>query len=67
MEEYQILKKKLEVPDDFMSILTRLISNEESRILVLIAEKFLTAFTIAEKLGENIFSTQDAVSKRLSL
>ena len=67
MEEYQILKKKLEVPDDFMSILTRLISNEESRILVLITGKFLTAFTIAEELGENISSTQDAVSKRLSL
>jgi hypothetical protein len=52
MEEYQTLKKKLEVPDNLMSILTRLISPEESRILVLITEEFLTASTVAEKLEE---------------
>jgi NAD-dependent dihydropyrimidine dehydrogenase PreA subunit len=52
MEEYQILKKKLDVPDNLMSILTRLISCEESRVLVLSTEKFLTASTVAEELGE---------------
>ena len=52
MKEYQTLKKKLEVPDNLMSILARLISHEESRILVLITEKFLTASTVAEKIGE---------------
>lgn len=52
MKEYQILKKKLGVPDNLMSILTRLVSQEESQVLALITEEFLTAFTIAEKLGE---------------
>jgi hypothetical protein len=52
MEEYQILKKELDVPDNLMSILTRLISCEESRVLVLSTEKFLTASTVAEELGE---------------
>lgn len=52
MEEYQTLKKKLEVPDNLTSILTRLISHEESQVLVLITEKFLTASTVAGELEE---------------
>jgi hypothetical protein len=52
MEEYHTLKKKLEVPDDLVSILTRLVSHEESRILVLLTEKFLTASTVANELEE---------------
>lgn len=51
MDEYQPLKRRLEVPDNLMSILTRLVSPEESRILVLMTQKFVTASTIAEKLG----------------
>jgi NAD-dependent dihydropyrimidine dehydrogenase PreA subunit len=50
-KEYIILKRKLKTPDRFMPVLTNLISHEESRILVLIAEKFLTASAIAEKLA----------------
>jgi len=65
MKGYQVLKKKLEVPDEFVSILTRLISNEESRILVLITEKFLTASTIAEKLGEKNSERVSSVLKTL--
>lgn len=51
-KEYAILKKKLDVPDKFTPILTKLISHEESQILVLITEKFLTSPAIAEKLTE---------------
>jgi hypothetical protein len=61
MEEYQSLKRKLDAPDNLMMVLTRLISHEESRILVFMAEKFLTASTLAEEVGdqrlENISST----------
>jgi len=52
MEEHQILKKKLEIPDNLTSILTRLISPEESQVLVLITEKFLTASSVAGELEE---------------
>ena len=68
MEEYQTLEKKLEVPDNLMLILTRLISPEESRILVLITEKFLTASTVAEKLEKkkqgNIISMLKALYQK---
>jgi len=52
MEEYQTLKKKLEVPDDLVQVLTRLVSHEDSRILLLITENFQTALTIAKRLEE---------------
>jgi NAD-dependent dihydropyrimidine dehydrogenase PreA subunit len=52
MQEFQTLKKKLNVPNNLMPILTRLVSAEESRILVLMTDQFLTASTIAEKLGK---------------
>jgi NAD-dependent dihydropyrimidine dehydrogenase PreA subunit len=64
IEEYQTLKEKLEIPSDLMPVLTRLISHEESQILTLITNKFLTASAIAEKLGkkqsEKISSTLNA-------
>ena len=59
------LKKKLEVPDNLLSILTGLISHEESRILVLITEKFLSASTIAEKLGEKNLEKISSILKAL--
>jgi NAD-dependent dihydropyrimidine dehydrogenase PreA subunit len=52
MQEFQTLKKKLDVPHNLMPILTRLVSTEESRILVLITDQFLTASAVAEKFGE---------------
>jgi len=52
MEEFKTLKKKLEVPENLVSILTRLIPPEEIRILVLVAEDFLTTPAIAEKIGK---------------
>lgn len=65
MKEYQTLKKKLGVPDNLMSILTRLISSEESRILVLITEKFLTCSAVAEKIGENSSEKISSILKAL--
>lgn len=68
MTEYQTLKKNLEVPESFVPILTRLVSYKESRILMLLTEKFLTASTLAEKLGEKdsekISSTLKALYQR---
>lgn len=52
MEEYETLMKKLEVPDNLVSILTRLLSYEESRVLVLLTEDFLKTSIIADELGE---------------
>ena len=65
MEEYQILKKKLDVPDNLMSILTRLVSNEESRVLVLATEKFLTASTVAGEFGEKSLEKISSILKTL--
>lgn len=68
MEEYQTLKKKLKVPDSLMSVLIKLMSREESRILVLITEKFMTVSSIAGKLekknSEKISSVLKALYQR---
>jgi len=65
MEEYQALKKKLEVPDNLTSILIRLISHEESRVLVLMTEKFLTASTLAGELEEKNLEKVSSMLKAL--
>lgn len=65
IEDYQILKKKLEVPDNFMPILARLISQEESRILVLVTEELLTSAAAAEKLGEKDMEKISSILKML--
>ncbi len=52
MQEFQTMKKKLNVPDNLVPILTRLVSIEESRVLVLLINEFLTASALAEKVGE---------------
>jgi len=67
-EYYQTLKKDLGVPNHFMSILINLVSLEESQILVLMTKDFLTAPTVAEKLGrkdlEKIYSILKALYQR---
>ncbi|MFW9995812.1 MAG: 4Fe-4S binding protein [Candidatus Odinarchaeota archaeon] len=52
MDEYDILKRELAIPDDFIPILNALLSPEEKQIIVLIAKEFLSAPLIARKLGE---------------
>ncbi len=64
MQEFQILKKKLDVPNNFMPILTRLVSTEESRILVLMTDQFLTASAVVERLGEK---KTEKVSSKLKM
>ncbi|MFX1521300.1 MAG: ATP-binding protein [Promethearchaeota archaeon] len=53
MEIYRALEKELTVPDEFRSILRRLLSPEESQVLVLITTDFYTPSTIAKKLGKS--------------
>lgn len=65
MQEFQTLKKKLNVPSNLMPILTRLISTEESQILVLMTAQFLTASAVAEKVGEKKTEEISSILKML--
>jgi len=53
MEEYQTLEEELEVPDGLTQVFRRMVSPEESQILVLITEDFHTAATLAAKVKKN--------------
>ena len=65
MGAYQTLKKALEIADNLMPILTLLVSHEESKILALITEDFLTAFAITEKLEEKNLDRLSSILKTL--
>ncbi|MFX1466263.1 MAG: ATP-binding protein [Promethearchaeota archaeon] len=52
METYRTLEKELAVPDEFRPVLRRLISLEESQVLVLITKEFHTLSTIVNRLGK---------------
>ena len=53
METYRTLEKELAVPDEFRPVLRRLLSLEESQVLVLVTKEFHTPSTIVNKLGKS--------------
>lgn len=53
MEPYRTLEKELAVPDEFSRVLRRLLSLEESQVLVLITKEFHPPSTIVNRLGKS--------------